>query len=124
VPKTTKIAILGLLMMAACHRALAQTPPGFNPISYATPISVSTVSASSALFPGWSVVVYNTGANVAFVNFGTSSTITATTAQNAIPAGGGCGFYVFPNTWIAAITATSTTTLNVASGNGKVPECW
>jgi hypothetical protein len=114
-----------ILTAALSYHALAQyMPPGFSPTSYATPISVTTASASNALPAGWSVVIYNTGANVAFVNFGTSSTITATTAQNAIPAGGGCGFYVFPNTWIAAITASSTTTLNVAAGGGKVPECW
>src|SRR5579859_5292505 len=89
------------------------SPIGFSPIgAYATPISVTTTSAASLLPSGASVTIYNIGTNAAYVKFGTTSGVTATTSNDVIPPGRGCGFNIDSNTYIAAITSSSTTTLN------------
>jgi hypothetical protein len=124
---THKYLVLAVMLaLAGAGAALAQTPPpGFAPSGvFGTQIAVTTTSAANALPVGTSVVIYNTGSQAAYVNFGTTSAVTATTSHNSIAAGGGCGFYVSPNTYIAAITATGTTTLNVAAGSGTLPGCW
>jgi hypothetical protein len=99
---------------------IAWTPIG----AYSTPLSVTTTSASTLLPSGQSVVIYNTGANNAYVKFGLANTVIATTADDVIPAGGGCGFYVTPNLYVAALTSISTTTINVSGGSGMAPGCW
>lgn len=101
------------------------TLSGFAPNgSYGTPLSVSGSSAETALPTGVSVAVFNTGPNVAYINLGTSGSVTATTSDMAVPAGGGCVVTVGANTNIAAITASSTTTLNTAAGSGLGDFCW
>lgn len=67
------------------------------------------------------VIVYNSGSNDAFVKFGTVS-VTATTGNMPVPAGTQVQFSV-PNgtaAYIAAITASSTTTLKITSGTGTL----
>lgn len=98
---------------------------GWTPIgAYVTPISVTTASAASLLPSGPSVVIYNPGAQAAYIKFGQANTVVATTADDVVPAGGGCGFFIGANTYIAALTSTSTTTLNLSGGSGMAPGCW
>lgn len=92
---------------------------GFTPGgTYATPLSVSGTSANVALPAGATVVVYNTGSVAAFTKLGTSNAVTATTADDQIAPGGWMSFTVGSNTFLAAITASSTTALNISGGTG------
>jgi hypothetical protein len=97
---------------------LSASVGGFTPGgAYASPLSVSTTSASVALPTGTTVVVYNTGSSTAFVKLGTAG-VTATTANDQIPSGGWLALTVGPNTYLAAITASGSTSLNLSGGAG------
>ena len=68
------------------------------------------------------VTVINDGSQEAFIAFGADNTIEAVDtgdALNSIPLPGGARLCMFTRgLWMAAITATSTTTLRVLIGNG------
>lgn len=105
--------------------SFSATLSGFTPNgNYATPLAVTTTTGNVALPSGTSVLVQNVGSNVAYVNLGTSGAVTATTSSIAVPAGGGCSLTVGSNTFLAAITASSTTTLNLAGGTGLGNACY
>jgi hypothetical protein len=89
----------------------------FTPTGNTAQLSVSPTSASVALPPGATVMVYNTGAQPAFVAFGGNAVI-ATTAFDEIPAGGALPFTPGSATYIAAITASGATSLNISGGSG------
>ncbi len=89
----------------------------FAPNGNTAQLSVSTSSASVALPPGATVMVYNTGSQPAFVAFGGNAVI-ATTAFDEIPAGGALPFAPGSATYIAAITASGATSLNISGGSG------
>lgn len=89
----------------------------FAPTGQAS-LSVSNSSSRVALgSAGPTAVVKNTGANVAYILFG-SSGATATTSSYPVLAGEEVAFNVGSNTYIAGITASSTTTLLVTTGTG------
>lgn len=95
------------------------TLSGFTPNgSYSSPLSVSTSSANVAVPTGTVVIVSNTGSATAYVNLGTSNAVTATTSGLPIPGGSSVSVTVGSNTYLAAITSSSTTTLNLAGGTG------
>ena len=96
---------------------------GFTPTPSYTQLSVSGTTGNTALPTGTVVLVYNTGTNVAYVQLGGSG-VTAATSNDAVPALGGCGFTVGSNGYLAAITASSTTSLNISGGSGLVSGCW
>lgn len=102
------------------------TATGFTPNGSYTnsPMSVTGTTSEVALPTGTAIAVENVGSNVAYVNLGTSGSVTATTAQQAIPVGGGCVLTVGSNTNIAAITGSSTSTLNLVGGAGLGQYCW
>lgn len=92
-------------------------------------ISVSASSSPTALpssgFVAW---ICNTGANDAYLNFGTDNTVAATVTANTWLKSGACSSYdLYPFfsptkfTWVAAIAGTSTTTLTVETGTGNGP---
>lgn len=85
--------------------------------AYAT-LAVTTSSANVALPAGTTVVVYNTGANNASIALGTSNAVTATTSEDQISAGCYATYVVGSNTYLAAITVTSTTSLVLSGGTG------
>ena len=60
---------------------------GFQPTPAYAQLSVGATSSRVALPSGTVVIVYNTGANTAFVTLG-NSTATATVGNDVIPAGG------------------------------------
>ena len=98
--------------------SLSATLSGFQPgAAYATPLAVSTSSSRVALPSGTTVIVYNTGATAAYVQLGGSS-VAANTANDVIPAGGWSAFGVGSNAYLAALTSSGTTTLNVSGGSG------
>ena len=90
---------------------------GFQPTPAYAQLSVGATSSRTALPSGSVVIVYNTGSNPAFVTLGTS-TVTATTANDVVPAGGWIAFTVGPNTFIAAIETGGATSLNISGGSG------
>lgn len=99
----------------------SSTTPGFTPNgNYTSPLSVSTSSANIALPSGDTIAVSNNGNITAFINLGTSSGVVATTASIAVQPGATVGITVGANTYLAAITATGTTTLNISGGTGLV----
>ncbi len=99
--------------------SFSATVSGFAPGgSYATPLAVTNATGNVALPTGTTVVVYNVGANAAYVKLGTSNAVTATTSDDYIPAGGAIALTVGSNTYLAAITSSSTTTLNLSGGTG------
>ena len=87
----------------------------FAPNGATAQLAVSTTSARVALPVGATVMVYNTGSNAAFVAFG-SNAVTATTANDEIPAGGALPFAPGSNSFLAAITASGATSLNLTGG--------
>lgn len=92
---------------------------GFTPNgSFSTPLSVSNSSANVALPSGAVALVQNVGANNAYVVLETGTGTSATTSDILVPAGGALAFTVGANDHLAAITSSSTTTLNIAGGSG------
>lgn len=92
----------------------------FVPSGGAVSLSASTTSTAVALGATASTVaVANTGANTVYVLFGTSSGTTATTS-NGFPVLAGQTVFLGngANTYIAGITASSTSTLLVTPGSG------
>ena len=92
----------------------------FTPNGNTATLAVTNASGNVALPAGASVMVSNVGStNTAYIALSVGAG-TATTAGIAIPAGGAVGLTVGSNTYINAITASSTTTLNIAGGAGLV----
>jgi hypothetical protein len=102
--------------------SFSATLAGFAPGGSWAQLSVSASSSRVLLPSGTVVVVYNVGANGAFVAIGNSG-IVATTGEDYIPAGGALALTVGANTYIAGITSSSTTTLNISGGSG-LPTGW
>lgn len=96
----------------------------FQPAGAPVTLSVSTTSANvqlGAAATNYSALVSNTGSNGAFVALGGAG-VTATTSSPAyVPAGGFLNLAVGTATYIAAITASSTTSLTISTGTG-VPQ--
>jgi hypothetical protein len=90
---------------------------GFQPTPAYSQLSVGATSSRVALPSGSVIIVYNTGANAAFVTLG-GATVTATVGNDAIPAGGWMAFTVGPNTSLAAIETAGATSLNISGGTG------
>ena len=90
---------------------------GFQPTPAYSQLSVGATSSRVALPSGSVVIVYNTGANAAFVTLGTS-TAAATVSNDVIPGGGWMAFTVGSNTFLAAIETAGTTSLNISGGSG------
>lgn len=112
--------VLGLLYLSPQAAFAQNTSAGLTPCGAGIALSVTAASSNSQLSScGSTVVVWNTGSNTAYLNWGTASGTTATTSGWPLPAGtaitlnsGRAGLY------LAAITASSTTTLAVFQGNG------
>jgi len=90
---------------------------GFQPTPSYASLSVSGTSGRVALPGGTVVVVYNTGANAAYVTIGGAS-VTATTSDDFVPAGGWMAFAVGSGTYLAGIETAGATTLNISGGSG------
>ena len=87
--------------------------------NYAT-LNATSSTGNVALPSGTTVVVNNTSAiNAAYINFGTSNSVTATTSQIVLQPLSWRSFTVGANTWIAAITASSTANLIIEGGAGE-----
>lgn len=92
---------------------------GFTPNGNVASLSVTSSTGNVALPAGTVVSVTNTGSNTAFYKL-TVGASTAATTDAALVAGATVGLTVGSNTYINAITASSTTTLRLAGGSGLV----
>lgn len=93
---------------------------GFQATSGATAsLSVSGTSSSVNLPAGTDMIVTNTGSNTAYIRL-TAGASTALTTDMALVAGAAVGLHITTETVISAITASSTTTLNIQGGSGLV----
>jgi hypothetical protein len=127
---TPVVPLVGCSLNGPCVGPISATNPlpvsgafsaslsSFTPGSaYAPTLSVSTSSSRVALPSGTVVVVYNIGSSAAFVTLGNSS-VTATTAMDVIPQNSWMAFTAGSNTYLAAITSTGATALNISGGSG------
>jgi len=121
---------LAALLAAQPARAqvvsLAWTPSG----RLAAAINVTNASGATALPSGGHVAwLCNIGSNDAYVAFGTSNSVSTTATAGSWLKQGKCANYnLYPYgnggliyTYIAAITASSTTTIAVETGDGTPP---
>ena len=90
---------------------------GFQPTPSYASLSVGATSSRVALPSGTVVVVYNTGTNAAYVTIGGAS-VTATTSNDFVPAGGWMAFAVGSSAYLAGIETAGATTLNLSGGSG------
>ncbi|HTR14077.1 MAG TPA: hypothetical protein VMI72_12695 [Roseiarcus sp.] len=97
--------------------SFSATLSGFQPTPSYSQLSVNASSSRVALPSGAVVVVYNTGSYVAYVTLGNSS-VSATTGYDAIQPNSWMAFTVGTNTYLAGITASGTTALNISGGSG------
>jgi hypothetical protein len=93
------------------------TVGGFQPTPAYAQLAVGPTSSRVPLPSGTVVIIYNTGANPAYVTIGNSS-VTATVGNDVIPVGGWMAFTVNPNSFLAAIETAGTTSLNISGGAG------
>lgn len=117
-PLQPAITCLDASANIGCGGGGSVTVAGFAPGGSYSTLSATTSTANVALPAGAVVVVYNQGSVPAFVKLGTSNAVTATTSNDMVPAGGGIALTVGSNTYLAAITGSSTTPLNLSGGSG------
>jgi hypothetical protein len=86
-----------------------------NAVSVSTSSSATNLPASASLYPA--ININNAGSVTAYVQLGASTT---TSAGAAIPAGGNACLSAGNATQLAAITASSTTTLNITQANACI----
>jgi hypothetical protein len=115
-----KILGAAVLLLALCAPASSQFAAGISPCS-ANTISVSGSSNNVQLsLCGPSVLLWNVGTQELFYVTGTASGTAATTSNYSLPGNSfivinvGNGSAIAP--YLAAITATSTTTLRITQG--------
>lgn len=107
-----------LFLFASAASAAAQTVQPFSPTAASVSLSVSSVSSRVALpSSGPTALVVNTGAATAYLNFGNSS-VAATTSGIILSPGCAAALNANGQSYLAAITSASTTTLSVATGSG------
>jgi hypothetical protein len=116
-----RLAAFLFLVLAAALAApapvAAQSSPSFSPTG-GVALSVSNSSSRVAFAtPGPTALIINTGSNAAYLNFGGSG-VTATTSGYLLNPGCSVAYDVSGQGYVAAITASSTTTLSVYTGSG------
>lgn len=123
------LACLALLGGALAGYIVAENPPtrpawaqgGAFGLTPSTAASISVTGTSSRVqlgASGTTILLQNTGTNDAFVAFGGSG-VTATTSSHSLPAGKSIAYNAAASSYVAAITASSTTTVKVSQGFGS-----
>jgi hypothetical protein len=123
-----KRVVLGAALAAACWAptsaaqnisgTFSATLSGFQPTPSYSQLSASSAGSSQVALPsGTSIIVYDTGANDPYVTLG-GPTVVATTSSDVVKAGGWMAFTVGTNGFLAAITASGATGLNISGGLG------
>lgn len=98
---------------------------GFAPSGLYATLTATNVSASVALPAGAQVAVYNTGSSAVSCKLGVGSAV-ATANQDQIPPGGGIGYAVGANTFIACIdqTGSASNLVVISGGTGLFTNFW
>lgn len=115
--KAFVLTALLLFGLAGGERAYSQVFQSLGSASLSVTSSSGRVALPAGSF-GNNVTIQNIGDNEAFVIFGTSAVV-STTAAESVPAGSARCFSSPSTTYVAAITASSTTTLRISQGNGS-----
>lgn len=89
----------------------------FAPTTQAA-LAVTDVTGNVALPGGATMVLCNTGSNIIYYKFGIGAGTTAATTDIKLPSGMCIADAVGSNTYVAAITAASTSTLDISGGSG------
>lgn len=110
--------VLRLLVLTAVFSSAALAQTGITPCGTAATLSVTGTSSNVQLSAcGGTVLLWNISAQEAFYNFGTLSTVTAATSNWSLPGNSSVVLNLGTNRpYLAAITATSTTTLRITQG--------
>lgn len=133
VPCGTRIAaLLAVLLFAFGAQAQQQpastTPQGWLRVGALATLAPNNSSANVEL--GWALasppvkppplaLVCNTGSTNAYVQLGTTSAVQASTTAGSIVVNGQCRLLALNgNSWIAGITASSSTTMTIETGSG------
>jgi len=98
--------------------SFSATLSGFQPTPAYSQLSISTTSSRVPLPAGTVVVVYNSGSNPAYVTLGGSSVTVTATASDVIQPNSWMAFTVGTATYLAGITSSGTTLLNISGGSG------
>lgn len=120
------VALAILAPLSAAAQSTAKTEQIWFPQARrSSPISVTTSSAATALpASGFVALVCNTGSADAYLAFGATSGVTVSATNGSWLKAGLCGAYDLNprsgviNTFVAAITASSSTSLYVETGTG------
>lgn len=107
---TTPLAVSG---------SFSATLAGFTPNGSVATLAVTSSTGNVALPTGTVVAVTNTGATDCSIKLSVGAS-TAATTDWILKSGAAVGLTVGSNTYINAITASSTTTLSIAGGTGLV----
>lgn len=118
--------LLTALILLAPFSAMAQEADlAFRPLGNAALAITASTAASTGValtqteYPSWQEYVVNTGAQTAFLAFGTSA-IAATTTSIPLPAGGTKIFTLNEGqTYASSITTTGSTSVYMVGGRGK-----
>jgi hypothetical protein len=98
---------------------LSASIAGFTPNgSVSTPLSATTATGNVALPTGAVVIIGNSGTSTAFITLGVGSGTVSTASGIPVAPGSIVGLTVGSNTFLAAITAAGTATINIAGGTG------
>lgn len=89
----------------------------FAPTTQAA-LSVTASTGNVALPGGATMVLCNSGSNTIYYKFGVGSGTTAATTDIKLPIGICIADAIGSNTYVAAITSTSTSTLDISGGSG------
>jgi hypothetical protein len=120
------VLISFILMTSFIGSAIAQnlvgnfsaTLSGFQPTPAYAQLSVTSSASNRVSLPGGTtIVVYNTASNDAYVTLGDSSVV-ATTLGDVVKAGGWMAFAVGSTSFLAGVTSSGITTLNISGGSG------
>jgi hypothetical protein len=97
--------------------------PAFQPVAGGTVSLSASTSSSNVEFQSANlsrhVRVYNAGAVPAFIAFGEGSGVTASATANMPIAPGSVEVFAAPHPYVAAITASGSTTLYFTPGEGQ-----
>lgn len=119
--KLLMLPLAAILCLFTASAASAQaTQAGITPCGTPVTLSVTTSSSNAQLSTcNGTVVVWNVGSNEAFFTTGTTSGTVATTSNYSLPAGTSIVLnFGTSGRYLAAITASSTTTIRAWSGIG------
>lgn len=118
--------VVALLVLAGMAPASAQDQRGFRPLTATSTATLSATTVSSSVDPAGALqaLVTNIGSVEAFVAVTGASATAATTNGMSFPAGYSTTLQLNPGNFIAAVTASSSTSLRVTFISGTAPIAW